>query len=302
MLCIKEGLDEPSVLIEHGHFHGLEFEIVGQKDQCPARFTVMVLYAPELFRVVLGRIEPGKSDRLVTFQSLRLVDLCGIHPLEFHVLLCPDQKICAGPVYPVKSFKVEVAPVHYIKGTCQEDDHVEYVDIVHLAVRYMYEIGDRVLRVHFRVHLYRGLGLAELRPGIKARAEVDGRGVDDEDVVLYIDLELAAALIKFLRPGYERKRKVPIDPPVPFFVRPAQGRFAYCPADTEMVQFFGIGTDAHYRVGQAFPMGQLAEGHTKELVPTAKVTGLSVAIVLFDELQKVVVRNELEYLGKDIFS
>jgi len=96
----------------------------------------------------------------------------------------------------------------------------------------MYEIGYRGFGVHFYVQLYRGLGLAELRPGIKAQAEVDGRGVDDEDVVLYIDLELAVALIKFLRPGYERKRKVPIDPPVPFFVRQAQGRFAYCPADT----------------------------------------------------------------------
>ncbi len=222
----------------------------------------MVLYAPELFRVVLGRIEPGKYDGLVTFQSLRLVDLCGIHPLKFHVLLCPDQKICAAPVYPVKSF--EVAPVHYIKGTGQEDDHVEYVDIVHPAVRYMYEIGDRVLRVYFRVHLYRSLGLAELRPGIKAQTEVDGRGVDDEVVVLYIDLELAVPLIKFLRPGYERKRKVTINPPVPFFVRPAQGRFAHCPADTEMVQFFRIGTDAHYHVGESFPMGQLAEGPFSE--------------------------------------
>ena len=69
-----------------------------------------------------------------------------------------------------------------------------------------------------------------------------------------------------------------------------------------MVQFFRIGNNAHDRVGQAFPMGQLAEGHTKEPVPAAKVTGLSVATVLFDELQKVVARDELEYLGKDIFS
>jgi len=49
-------------------------------------------------------------------------------------------------------------------------------------------------------------------------------------------------------------------------------------------------------------VGQLAEGHAEELVPAAKMPGLPVATVFFDELQKIVVGNELEYLGKDIFS
>lgn len=76
-------------------------------------------------------------------------------------------------MYPVKSFEVEAVPVHYTKGTGQENDHVEHADIVHLAVRYMYEIGDGVLCVHFRVHLYGSFCLAELHPGIKAQAGVD---------------------------------------------------------------------------------------------------------------------------------
>lgn len=185
---LEEGLDKPSVLIEHGHFHGLELEIVGQKDQCPAGFTVMVLYAPQLFGIVLGCMEPCKPDGLVASQTFGLVHLCGIYPFGPEVLLGRDQKICARPVYPIKPCVVQGSPVHHIKGPGQKDDHIKYVDIVHLSIGDMYEIRDGGLCVHFRVHLYRGLGLAELCPRIKAQTKIDGRGVDDEYVILYIDL------------------------------------------------------------------------------------------------------------------
>lgn len=154
------------MLVEHGYFHGPQLEVVGQEDQCPVRFAVMVFYAPELFGIVLGGIEPGKPDGLVASQPFGLVDLFGIYPLELEVLLRPSQKICARQVNPVKPCEVEVAPVHHVKGAGQKDQHVEHLDMVHLAVRYMDEVGYGGLRVHFRMHLYRRLGLAELGPRI----------------------------------------------------------------------------------------------------------------------------------------
>lgn len=49
-------------------------------------------------------------------------------------------------------------------------------------------------------------------------------------------------------------------------------------------------------------MHQLAEGHTEELVLAAEMMGLSVTIVFFNELQKIIMGHEFEYLGNDIFS
>lgn len=65
----------------------------------------------------------------------------------------------------IQALEIEVATVHDVEGAGLGQNLVEDVDVVYFAVGNADKRGDVATQVQQRVHLDRGLVLAEFRPG-----------------------------------------------------------------------------------------------------------------------------------------
>jgi hypothetical protein len=67
-----------------------------------------------------------------------------------------------------------------------------------------------------------------------------------------------------------------------------------------MVEFSGIGLQAKHGFTQAFPMRQLAEGHTEILLPTGEIPDFIISKMLIYNSLELLLTNQPHNLGEDI--
>src|ERR1039458_8220060 len=70
----------------------------------------------------------------------------------------------SGLIQRVEPLEVQVTPIHDVEGTGLDEQKVQYIDVVHLAVRDVDESGNRSPQIEQRVQLHGRLGGAEWRP------------------------------------------------------------------------------------------------------------------------------------------
>lgn len=97
----------------------------------------------------------------------------------------------------------------------------------------------------------------------RGQAQVDERGVNDEDIVLDLDLQLAIDLIESLCPENQEECMILIDVPVQFFVHPAIGGNAYGPANVEIMHILRYWLLCTLPCWTGFPDESAGHGHTK---------------------------------------
>ena len=89
----------------------------------------------------------------------------------------------------VQPLEVEIAAIHHVEGAGLDEQHVEHVDVVQLAVGDVDEGGDAAAQVQQRVQLDGGLGRAKRRPREQGQAQIDGGGVERVDGFVQLDAE-----------------------------------------------------------------------------------------------------------------
>jgi hypothetical protein len=73
------------------------------------------------------------------------------------------------------------------------------------------------------------------------------------------------------------------------------------PANPEMIELGGTGTQTHLDVAQALAIGQLRESQTKKLVPAGEAIGLPVPAVARHDAAESIMGNPLHELGENHF-
>src|ERR1019366_2324111 len=120
--------------------------------------------------------------------------------------------------------------------------------------------------------------------GIQALVQIDADGI---------------ARIERASDGDQDLRKVGVDPPVTRFVGIGQRGARHVAAEAHVIEFGADGAQACFDVAQALAVGQLGERHGEVLIPAGQIFQVAITRIAGDALLELLVRKELDQLGKD---
>ena len=178
----------------------------------------------------------------------------------------------------VKAFEIQIASVDNIESSRFEDQLIEDLDIVNLAVGNNDEGGNASSEVEQSMQFHGAFVSAELGPGEKREAEIDGGGVQGIGGLIQFDSEGIVG-VEATSLADEDLGKVGIDSPISDLVGMSQSIARDVSAEAHVIEFPLSRTQTYLDVSKTFPIGQLSKGHAEELVPARKVFDLVVAVV-----------------------
>ena len=94
----------------------------------------------------------------------------------------------------IQASKVEITPVHDVKGAGLDDERIQQVDVVALSLGDLDDGGDRTPQVQQGMQFDSPLALAKVGPGKQAQAQVDGGRVEGIDRLLQLQTELLVGI------------------------------------------------------------------------------------------------------------
>ena len=197
----------------------------------------------------------------------------------------------------IQPIEIQVAPVHDVERAGLDGQHVQHVDVAHLAVADVDEGRDGPAQVQQRVQLDGGLGGAKRRPVEQAQTQVDGGGVQGIDGVVQLDTQRLAG-VELAGTTDQHGRKVRPDAPVARFVGVGQRRTLDRRAKSHRVQLGRVRRQTGLDVAQALAPGQLRERHGAELLGAGQRAHAGVAAMALHDAREAGPRHELHDLSE----
>ena len=294
---LEEQFHLPAALVERGDRQGRQRRIVGQERQRLARFRVVETDAPQMLRVVLGRVMPVETNPLVADHARGAVGLGRIHAPRIHAALGARHEERTGLMHREEPCEVQIAAIHHIEGTRFDGQNIEHIDVAHLAVADVDERRNVAAQVQQRVHLHGRLGRAKRRPVEQTQAQVDRRRVQRVD--RRIDIESGRfGGIEFAGARNQAHRQRVIDAPVALIQCVRQRGARRYARQAHVKQLGLIGGQADLDVAQRFPPCQLGEGHHPKQVGAIQSAHSGVAAVSIDNTPEGLPRHILHDLCK----
>src|SRR5271166_1430477 len=135
-------------------------------------------------------------------------------------------------------------------------------------------------------------------PGKQRQTEIDGCRIQRIQALLQIDAH-GLSDIQSACDGNQPLREVGEDAPVARFVRIRQRRARHLATESQVIQLALQRTQTSFDVAQAFPIGQLGEGHRQILIPTAEASQPEVALITLDATTELPVGKKADQLRED---
>ena len=216
---------------------------------------------------------------------------------ELEAALGAGDEVAAGLFELVQATEIQVAAVHHIVGAGFDDQQVQDLDIVQLAVGDLDKGRDGAAQVQEGVQFDGTFGTAEASPREEAQAEIDGGRVQGIDRLFQVQAEVLVA-VQPTRLADQYLGQIGVDPPVPHFVGVGQSAASHPISEAQMVQLIRSGVQAVRDVAQSFPESQLGEPHGQELLPDTRGTGSSIPVVANHATLELLRMHLLHYLRK----
>ena len=282
----EEQLDLPSLSVERGNHLGLERKVVGQEGQA---FVVFVFRdnATNDFWIFLGGVVNGEHSRLIAHNlSVLPIDGVGISPLKLCIGLCPSDKERLRLVNSIKPSVIEVASIQQIECAWLDDQIVQDVDLVSLAVRNPYKAWDGATQIQQRMQFDRTLGPSKRRPWIHRQAQVDCGRIESVNRCIQIDAERFVD-VKWSRNRDQMLGVIGINLPRSRRVRIGQ-RIARQrrTAKSHVIQTLGLCPKIDLDIAKRLSISQLSKGHREKLIQTSEVLDLVIAPMRCDAAPK----------------
>jgi len=148
--------------------------------------------------------------------------------------------------------------------------------------------------------LDRSFAFPEFRPGEKRQIQIDSGRIQGVHCLIQFDAEGISG-VKLSGFYYEYVGEIGVNPPIPILVGMGESVAGNLSPNAQVVQFGLSGPKAGLNISQAFSVGELSEGHTKELIPAGKAYDVAIAVVSIDAFLKLVCGDKIHQLGKDGF-
>ena len=292
---LEEQLDLPAALVQRGNRQRGQGGIVGQEYQCLAGFRVFETDAPQQLGVGLRGVEAVQCDALIADDAHAPVGRHRIHPVRIHAAFGPSHEESPRLMQREQPTEIQITAIHHIERTSFDGQHIQYVDLVGLAVRDVDEGGNVASQVEQRMQLDRRLGGAKWRPWKQRQTQVDGRGIQGVDGVVQVDAETVVA-IQLARTPDEQGGQICPDAPVASLVGIGQRRTPDRRAKAHAVQLRLIGQQTGFDVAQALAVSQLRKSHGAELLGATQTAHPGIAAITRHDARKASPWHELHEL------
>ncbi len=293
----EEELHLPATTVQVGDGERRQVEIIGEKDEQLVMFGIIEFYASHVDRVILIGLFPGQDDRLVAPQASRLVDRMRIDSPILEVGLGARDEEGLRLMQDIESGEVDIAPIHDIEAACLEGHLVEDVHIVQLAIRNMDEGRNIAPQIEERMEFDCTFVCAKARPGKERQTQVDSRRIEGIDRMLQLDAE-AVLGVELAGRLDQAEGEVLVNAPVARLVGVGQGAAGDATTNAQVIELGGMRAQAGLDVAQAFPVGQLREGHAQELIEVREAECRVATGILLHAASKSVQRQMIHQLGE----
>ena len=156
----------------------------GQEDQ---RFLGIGIFEPDtaqVLRVVLCNTVSVQGNGLIPDDAAASVHFGRVHAPGVHNDFGSSHKEGACLVHLEQASKVQIAPVHDVERTGLQNQDVQHIDLVHLAIADADECRNGASQVQQGMDLDGSLGFSKRGPVEQAQAQIEGGGVQRVDRVL----------------------------------------------------------------------------------------------------------------------
>ncbi len=174
----EEQFDLPTGSIEWCAGQGREQQIGGEKNEAPAVVGSEVVEAPQGTGIKLRRFRSGQQNGWVGPESGGRVDRRGAAPTELGILLGAGDEESEGLRERVETLEVYVAALEQLKSARFPKQPVEEMEVVPLRAGHLNIGRHAAAQIPQGVNLDRPFGPAELRPGKKGQAQIDGGEIE----------------------------------------------------------------------------------------------------------------------------
>lgn len=114
----------------------------------------------QVLGVVLGDVVPARCNGLISDDATCPVYFGRVHAPGVHVAFGAGHKEGTGLMHLKQPSKVDTAAIHHIERVRLQDQDIEHIDLVHLAIADVDEGGNRAPEVEQGLQLDGGLGFA----------------------------------------------------------------------------------------------------------------------------------------------
>ena len=150
---LEEQLDLPALTVKRGNHLWLECEVVGQESDALASLVAHD-HSAQRRRIVFAGIKQCEHARLIAQHGgVDAIDGMGVAPLELGVALGADHKEGLCLMNGEQPGEVQVATIEQIERPGLQDQFVQHIDLVGLAIGDANEAGDRAAQVQQGVQL-----------------------------------------------------------------------------------------------------------------------------------------------------
>ncbi len=292
---LEEQLHLPAALVQRADRQWRERELIGQEHQCLARFGVAIADAAQVAGVVLGDVEAVERDGLVADQSGVAIHRRRVQASCIEIALGASDEEAARLIQRVEPLEVEVAPIHDVEGARLDDEQVQDIDIVQLAIGDVNEGGDRAPKIEQRVQLHCRLGGAKRCPRKHRQAQIDGRGIERIHGIGQFHPEVVARVKRSCFDD-EPLSELEVDAPVAQLVGIGQRRTRDGLRNTHVVELARLSKQTDLDIAQALAVGKLREGHDAKLLGATEVSYPVIAAVAIHDAMEGFPRQKVHDL------
>ena len=293
----EEEFDFPAVPIYPADSGRSEGKVVGQKLNLPLVLFIPDNHPAQQLRILEPSLWSSEANDLVGEDVPALWQGAVIYDFVGSVALEPGNEEDTGVIPLPEEFKVTVSPIHSDDAAGGEREMASGDDIGSLAIGDHGEVRQIAVVVQQQVELNGDFGLTEISPRKHAQTEVDGGGVDTEQLVLEAKLllftrTLATAEIPQMKEGILIK--------LPGSVGIGVGKCAPGGGgeQSQVTELAAGDGQAVADLSQALGLGKLAEEHGDILVPGGEALGMAFCPAFMDKAQKREPGDDLENLAE----
>ena len=275
----EEQFDLPALAVQVCDQFGLESEVVGQKRNTFARL-VLDHHAAQRDGIVLAGIENRQHTGLVA-NNVRVgaIHRAGVPTLELGVRLGSGYKEGIGLMDCEQPFEIEISSIEQVISTGLDDQLVQGIDLVRLAIADMNKCGYGAAQIEQGMQFDCRFVRAKRRPGVNRQTQIDRRGIEGVDRGIQIDRQRILG-IQRPRHGDQMLGEVGVDLPRPCGVGIGQGIARDGLAtQSHVVEPLGLCAQIDLDIAQGFSVGQLGKSHGQKLIHAGEVLDLVIAAV-----------------------
>jgi hypothetical protein len=232
----------------------------------------------EFVGISLVGIESFQDNDLIALDPGGFVDGLRVEASEPEVAFGSGDKEGRCLTDGIKATEIQISMIDNVKGAWFENQLIEDVDVVNLAMRNNDEGRDTSPQIQEGMQFHCAFVGSELGPWEKGQTQIDGGRVQSIGGLIQFDSEGIVG-VEATSLTNENLCEVGIDSPISDLVGVSQGIARDLSSKAHVIEFPLSRTQTCLDVSETFPIGQLSKGHAKELIETRKAPSPMVALI-----------------------